>query len=343
MKLYNGKTIKQQVNRIVAARSETRDAVLWDIDTISQVCRVKIQGSPNLITAHFPRNWQVTPYWLKRGNAVSVRHRSGVRGYVEVTGEGRAIPSPVSGSALPDQQGLSDMILTGCELIATTPASMEIIATSGTYRIDGVEYTFSSTGLEIDEAPTTGLFRYDLCSVGIDGVLDYHPGVASANPQKPVIDAADHLQVGKYILVRGGVTVIENGDIGMVWSELYAALLLLTYDNTHEWSEADPETTRTIKVEIKDQYENFFSVDGTLELELKWGTGQIYSGDTGWNGVKVEQELANMYSYTFTYKRDQEEVEHSPVVFLVTLRTEKILMTSCYITLLDENGEPILL
>jgi len=220
MRLYNGKAIKSMVERQVSAQSETRDAVLWDIDTINQLCRVKIQGSANLITAHFPRNWKNTPYWLKRGNAVSIRHRSGTRGYIEVVGEGRAVPSPVSGggSVLPDPQSLPDMILTGCQLFETSPPSMNLIATSGAYRISGIVYTFNPSNLTgvgivmdvpapmvmgsgsvmsmgtglytvaLDPAPSAGLFRYDMCCVGIDGVLDYVPGTpAATSPVFPAV------------------------------------------------------------------------------------------------------------------------------------------------------------
>ena len=97
MRLYGKRFVKNYVDSRVVRKTEMRDAVLWDIDWSNYVARVKIQGSNQLITAHFPRNWKKQPYWCKEGNAVRIIHRSGVRGYVEIAGEGRAIPSPVQG------------------------------------------------------------------------------------------------------------------------------------------------------------------------------------------------------------------------------------------------------
>jgi hypothetical protein len=371
MRLYNGKTIKQQVDRRVSSQSETRDAVLWSIDTVSQICRVKIQGSSNLITAHFPRNWKTTPYWLKIGNAVSIRHRSGVRGYVEVVGEGRAIPSPVAGEGpLPDQQPLPDMILTGCRLFATSPPSMNLIATSGTYRISGVVYTFEPTLLSgtaiimddpapmtmgsgtimsmgsslytvaLDAAPAAGYYRYDLCCVGADRELDYIAGTpAQTDPVKPLLPAA-HVMIGDYILVRGGLTAITDADIGVEWKTPYASNIVLTYDDTHEWSGSDPETTRTIKAEVVDQYGQPLKISGLWQLDKVGGTGTIYSVDTGWHASTVTQAVVNASSYTFTYKRNQSITESSPV-FLVTLMIVTRLMRAFSITLLDGSGDPI--
>lgn len=371
MRLYNGKSIRYQVDQRVSRQSETRDAILWEIDSVKQVARVKIQGSNNLVTAHFPRNWKTTPYWCKTGNAVSVRHRNGVRGYVELIGEGRAIPSPVAGgTAMPSSPGLADMVLTGCELFATDPASMNLLATGGTYRINGQVYVFDPQELTVgavvmddpapmtmgsgtvmmmgtsfytvvlDPAPAAGYFRYDLCYVGIDGVLHYVAGTPAANnPVKPTLPA-ETVQIGKYILVKGGATAIENADIGAVWSERVVTSMTLSYDTTHEWSVSDPETTRTIQVAIKDQYGSAIKISGTLKLEKMYGSGTIYSSDTGWSGSIVTQTLAASTGYTFTYKRNQNTTEHSPT-FKITLQIATALIATAHIDLLDVNGDPI--
>jgi hypothetical protein len=369
MRLYNGKTIKNLISRQVAMQAETRDAVLWDIDTENQICRVKIQGSTQLITAHFPRNWQKTPYWLKCGNAVSVRHRSGVRGYVEVVGEGRAIPSPIEGggNALPETSSLPDMVLTGMQLFATDPATMYLLATSGTYRISGTVYVFDPSSysigdvvmdaepvmvmesgtvmlmdtvvytIELDPAPAAGYFRYDLLCVGADGELDYIPGTAAASdPQKPALPAG-HVMVGKYVLVMGGATSIGNTDIGKLWTERKVVDIALTYDDTHEWSESDPETTRTIKMEMIDQYGAGVRSAYTLQIEKYLGSGTLYSEDSGWSAGLVTQSILNASSYTFIYKRNQSQSEISPIL----VASWSNLTSPFRIELLDVNGYPI--
>ena len=75
-------------------RSESRDAVVWDFDDANKIVRCKIQGSNEYILCHYPRNWQTLPSWCRRGNAVRIAHKGGIRGYMEVIGHGRAIPTP---------------------------------------------------------------------------------------------------------------------------------------------------------------------------------------------------------------------------------------------------------
>src|SRR5512137_812697 len=113
MRLYGKRYAKKFIDRRVRLKTETRDAIVWDIDYLNYVAKVKIQGSNEYVMAHFPRNWKETPYWLKKGNAVAIRHREGVKGYIEVIGEGRAIPTAVSGSSMPEPDTLPDMIISG--------------------------------------------------------------------------------------------------------------------------------------------------------------------------------------------------------------------------------------
>ena len=255
MRLYGRRYAKRFVDRRVRRKTETRDAILWDIDWANYEARVKIQGSNEYVIAHFPRNWMRQPYWVKPGNAVRVVHRSGVRGYVEIVGEGRAIPTPVQGGSFPTPSGLPDMILTGCVMSATTPPSMGVNVTSGTFRIDDTVYylTPGDTGyivmdvpapmimgvgilmgsgvstIEIEPAPdVSGEFRYDLVCVGTDSVLDYMSGEESISPEKPSVPA-DHLQIGDYVFVRFGVTEIEQSDIGVEFAAPQATTKTWTF------------------------------------------------------------------------------------------------------------------
>lgn len=101
-KLYGSRRfLKGYVDNRVYERIESREGIIWSIDEDKQVCYVKIQNSDTSIVAHFPRNWKTIPYWLKPRMAVRIGHLSGNRGYIEVLGEGRAIPEPTAGEVMP--------------------------------------------------------------------------------------------------------------------------------------------------------------------------------------------------------------------------------------------------
>jgi len=368
--LYGKKILRHAMNQRVERGKETSDAVLWDIvDETRGQCRIKIQGSGELVVAHYPRNWKQQPYWLKPGNAVRVLHRAGVRGYIEVIGEGRAIPLPVEGAALPDPPALPDMIITGLELLPTSPASWAVIITDGTYRIGGQYYLFtaeliggaivmndpapmimgSSTVMmgrveytvALDAAPAAGYYRYDAFCIGIDGVVDYLKGTeVRTNPIQPTITSG-HLQIGQYILVLGGGTEIDEFHIGAVWSAAVPTTLEITASETFAWSGITDTPEMNVAVQVKDQYgQNVTTSAGgfTLKLEKLIGTGMVWSLETGYHADLVQQ--ANNGAYTFKYQRDQTVTESSPL-----LQATLVNHSECFgwapITLLDVGGDPI--
>ncbi|MDX9785440.1 MAG: hypothetical protein RBT11_01595 [Desulfobacterales bacterium] len=143
MRQYGRKFVDRYVAKKIAGATETRDAVLVDIDTVSKVARVKINGSSKLVTAHYPRNWFTLPYYMKVGNAVRITHRGGVRGYVEISGEGRAIPFAVSVTDLVNPT-LSDGIISGLEVTIDSTGTRFIVS-PGTYRINGELYAYAGT------------------------------------------------------------------------------------------------------------------------------------------------------------------------------------------------------
>lgn len=167
MRQYGRKFVDRYVSKKIAGAAETRDAVLWEIDIEAKVARVKIQGSAKLVTAHYPRNWFTLPYFMKIGNAVRITHRGGVRGYVEISGEGRSIPQPVSGSALPPAPVLEDAIISGMEY-AFELGTNRIIIQPGTYRINEHLYTYAGT----DAVVTAGPMVMDVAPVAVMDV-DY--------------------------------------------------------------------------------------------------------------------------------------------------------------------------
>lgn len=143
MRMYGRKFARRSIEKKTRFKSESRDAVLWAIDWQNRICNVKIQGSNELVTAHFPQNEARLMSFMREGNAVRVVHRGGVRGYLEVVGHGMAVPTPVSGDFHPGLSDLPDGVTEGCQIIPTDPPSMSITILDGYYRINGVLYTLS--------------------------------------------------------------------------------------------------------------------------------------------------------------------------------------------------------
>ena len=120
MRFYGNKYIKNKVTQVTEYHSETKDAILWDIDHVKRTCTVKIQGSDNRITTRFPSNWTTTPSWMKPGNSVRVLHKGGVRGRIEIVGDGLVIPTAITGGTqTPPVIDLGlDSVLSGCRVLA---------------------------------------------------------------------------------------------------------------------------------------------------------------------------------------------------------------------------------
>jgi len=151
MKMYGRKFAKRSFNKRLNLRTESRDAVLWAIDWENRICNVKIQGSNELVTAHFPQNEARKMSYMREGNAVRVVHRGGVRGYLELVGHGMAIPTPVAGDSHPALSDLPDGMTEGGQIIPTEPASLCVTILDGYYRINGVLYSLSggASGYEV--------------------------------------------------------------------------------------------------------------------------------------------------------------------------------------------------
>jgi hypothetical protein len=317
---------------------------------------------------------------LRIGNAVRILHREGVRGYVEIIGEGRAIPTPVSGSSLPPEAELPDMILSGLEMSATTPNTLGVNVSSGTYRINGVIYYFTpgetdyitmndpppmamtpigaeimGTGIatvELDAVPSTGYYRYDLLVVGTDSQLDYIAGTPSAtNPVKPTIPS-DHLQVGEYIFVSWSTTAISNANIGYEFTSPYASTMEMTISSDHfqdsetpyyfDWVSGETYASADIGIELLDQYGMPISVSSfDVTLEI------MNEGATG--QVYSEEDGWGSPSVTsstgsFQYRRVQDEGEVSPQLQASLTQVGRgVLVASDFIILMSEAGSGELL
>ena len=307
MRTYGKRSLRGAADKAAGQKVESRDAVLWDVLLSERVCRCKIQGSGELVVARFPQNWASVPEWAKPGQAVRIAHRGGVRGYIEVVGFGRAIPTPVSGSATPTPETPSDAILEGC-LIKAIPQSprMSVYVTTGWARFSGEELAVPAVamaaasafkmdmGIAMGEAagvfnisaPGAGQFRYDLFSLSSSLVVTRTTGAAfTITESKPALPGG-HLPIG-YLLVRGGQTVIAASDIGQVWSAPVPASIDTTAtDNGEEWS---------IVAGVKDQYGNGITTPfgWNLSASIASGDGSIApaSGNTG---------SGSSFSFTYT-------------------------------------------
>jgi hypothetical protein len=363
MKSYGKKFISNKMNQVTRNKRETQDGILWEIFPEVRMCNVKIQGSDEYVYVHYPDNIQSNSNWLKIGTSVKIMHTGGVRGHTEIVGLGQVIPTPVPGeSVFPTPPTAPDAIISGCGVVECfNDPRMAVLVKVGTYRIAGTIYTLSpifmlygdnfkmgdggkmeqiAGAIAISAPPAVGNFRYDMISVGTDGVIDYAAGTpATSDPVKPTV-ASGHIALA-YILIYGGMTEIRQFDIGKIWSSPIETQLLVTIaDSELSWA----ELSTTINVSVRDQYGNPRKTTGYgwyIKIEFTHGNGTLYSPEEGSSGSKVGGHTGpNSDSYTFTYTRDQQPTDISPI-FTITLEIDKIIQTSTFIMLLDAGGNPM--
>jgi hypothetical protein len=362
MRLYGKRFLKQSMDRSAQNRQETRDGILWDVLPAQRLCRVKIQGSNSLIIAHYPENWEKTPFWLKAGNAVRIMHTQGVRGRIEVVGHGQVIPTPMSGGGgtFPTPGTPVDCILIGCRItqIFNDPR-MAVFVHIGTYRIGGAVYTLDAIAMSasaiytlgdgglmgdiagvvnINAAPASGYFRYDLICVGTDGVLDYIAGTpATSNPVKPSVPAS-HVQVGDYILVDSGTTAITQAHIGSLWTgRTPMSLAMIITDSDLAWGEMSTD----VEIKVYDQYGNLLPGTGYgwyLTLSIESGNGTVHSDEEGDSTSKIGAHTGTGSSYVFTYTRDGLDPGDVSPIIMGVLEMDKVLEVYKYIILRDAGG-----
>jgi hypothetical protein len=354
-----------------------RDAIVWSVDTNNFYCLVKIQGSNTTIKAHYPRNWKVVPTWLKRGNAVRIRHRAGAQGFVEVVGHGRAIPSPVEGDALPVPTEDTDGIVTGMEILEYSGGGMNVVVNDGTYKIDGTTYVYLATvtgyivmddpapmtmgagtrmgfgetitPIAISAAPAAGYARYDALVVGTDGVIDVVEGSVSAitsEPNKPNVPL-DHVLVG-YLFIYGGMTSIPQNAIGVEWSVPYPSTVTITVSSPltqdsngaieFPWDVGDDTPYGSITFTVKDQYGLNRNISKTATLSIYEGTGGV-SGTISGFGSSASKTCG--YYCTFYYERNQIATPEVSPLLQIAFEGWPNLKTMAYIVCLDSGGDPV--
>jgi hypothetical protein len=365
LRSYNKRILRRKSEKIAESRRETRDAIVWDVlsGDSDRKCRVKIQGSNQLIIAHYPFNWGTNPEWVKPGNAVRITHQGGMRGKIEVVSHGQLVPSPVDGGASsPIDVTPADTVLTGCNVTQLpNPSNLRVRVTTGTYRINGITYTASSMTMsatpdatmgdnivmgqataviELDAAPSSGNYRMDLISIGTDGVVDYNAGtVVSSDPQPDAV-AANHLQLAT-ILVYGTMTVVLNKDINAIWSAPFLAYVRATIsDEELDWMS---ESTSVITLTAYDQYDVGFSrsiLNGGILFSLEFVSGSGTLSDAV--SATRSEKLTAQTNASFTYTRDNDAGDISPT--FIGAAEESYVMEaadSIYITLYDSGGVPM--
>ena len=386
MKLYGKRRIAHNIDHRIIQHRPDRDAIIWSINIAAHYAMVRIQGSDTDIKAHFPKNWTDHPYWVQIGSCVRIRHRGGNTGYIEIAGEGRAIPSAQAGGSQPDIPTLTDAILTGMVVTPGTPQGMYVAVTAGTYRINGGLYVFDALPITapimddpapmvmhaastvtmgegeyrvaIDAAPGAGKSRYDLLSIGINGVLDYQAGTPANFGTEPTVPtlAADHLMV-KILWIQAGVTVIDNNVVGGVWADPAAT----SFDYTCScascempWNGGDDFTECTMNLVIRDQYGAASTdLDGKI-MTITMAPAPSHTGDIKGSLTDYAGPVANpsAQSYItgstlwFTYKRDQTATPEIAPVFGHSITDGPSLFCSnddgmFRMTILDVGGDPI--
>jgi hypothetical protein len=357
MRLYGGRLIRKNVRKQVASSRELRNAVVCYVYPDDQYCQVKIQGSDQLITAYYPENWESTPQYLKRGNAVLITTPGGNKGRIEVSGHGFLIPTAIpGGTGAPTVETSGDCIVSGCEVFATDPEGMQTIVGDGTIRINGTNYalaglimdrsdvTMDIYNLILDEvggvlthdAASSTQFRYDKIEAGTDGVCAIVKGTGSTGEPTMPSTTSNHVSLG-HVLLYPNMTEITNGDIGRKYTAPEPSRIeIIVADDDLAWA----ETSTTITINMRDQYGNLVSLTGGYEFVIEWESG---NGTLQVSGYDALDENSDYEFYTtsdhatVTYTRDQEVGDVSPTFTITENRTG--LSSSTYIILRDAGGD----
>ena len=369
MQLYGGRIFDRGLERRRRKQSESRDAIVWDIDDANKLVRCKIQGSNEYVLCHYPRNSHTLPEFCKRGNSVRIAHKGGLRGYLEITGHGRAIPSPVSGAQFPTPNTPTDAVISGGEVVQYSGMTVWVYPT--TVRIDGVliemvivdsiimdtpgpmtmgaasTYLMGAGAgayLTLAAAPAAGQFRYDLIVVGTDGVAEVVQGSAAAVPVMPATPA-DHVKLA-HVLVYGGMTTVEDHWINALhevrhpWTIEFTLASVVgsgTIQNGNEfvWHLTDDTPHVSLTATVKCQYGWAYSAVQTLTFSLVGGTGGISATTSGFGSSNVVKSINGSQAIIY-YERDQTETERSPSINCSILND--VTQASERIKLLDING-----
>jgi hypothetical protein len=374
-RMYNKRVGVNAIDKRMRKRVSERDAIVWSVDEANDIVNLRIQGSDKNLVAHYHQVLNAVPRYVKPGAAVRVRHRRGNKGYVEVTGTGRAVPTPVGiGSSFP-VVGLTDVVLSGMEVLATDPLSMTVRVNPGTYRLDNTLHVWSKTNnfyyvmndpapllmgtdpvymgaqyyvVTIPAAPSTPQYgRYDILVVGphddeIDVVSGSEVNLSTTEPTMPSTPA-NHVLV-EWIFVMYGDTTVDSSMIGKSYQSPGPETITISLSGT--WVDVDdqltwnpstpPQPFADIQISVTDQYGGSYSFGGARgRLTLSGGFGQVYGSYSGWRSDYAES--SHSASVSFKYERDQTASEFAPILLYEVTGFSTVFV----IVLLDSLGDPI--
>jgi hypothetical protein len=202
----------------------------------------------------------------------------------------------------------------------------------GTYRIAGTLYTLAETlsypGLgscaslvNCGAAPAVaGQYRYDLLSIDAAGTITVTAGTAATTPVMPSLPSnevkLDH------VLRYYGQTSIVQGDIGKMYATpQLTTLTAVVTDDELAWAEA----STAITVTCRDQYGQLYTGGKVVNAAITTGNGTI----------SPASRSGSASSFTFTYTRDQELTDESPVI---TFSSPTGPFCTIFVRLLDSDG-----
>ena len=285
--------LKNSMSQHAKNVQETRDAILWNVVSKTQV-QLKIQGSDQLVIANYPQNTSSKPAWMKVGSAVRILHRGGARGHIEIVGPGSAIPT--NNANVPPIAHPPDTVIRGCNVIQIpTGPQMAVMVLEGQIRISGqtiatqrismtdTVYNMSMGGYMGTIAAVffvpgvpQGQFRQDIVVVNNRGVVQYVEGTPFTNTEVIPVTPAGCLLLNN-ILATGGQTAIKQADIGAHYQTPYLASLQVSFETISgiyygAWSYG---SGYVVDFSAWDQYGNAFIGIWTESLTVITGTATV--------------------------------------------------------------------
>lgn len=203
----------------------------------------------------------------------------------------------------------------------------------GTYRISGTIYTLAETlsypglgsiaAIVNCEAPPSvaGDFRYDLLSIDTAGIITVTAGVESSSPVMPATPD-NEVRLNHVLRYYGQVSIVQ-ADIGKLWTApAFTTIEIALSDDELAWA----ELTCTLTATCRDQYGQLYTGSKSINAAFISGNGTI--------SPLVRSGTAS--SFTFTYTRDQEATDVSP---LIELRSPAGPFATVFIKLLNSDGD----
>lgn len=341
MRLYGIRKLRNWNDKQQNRRTETRDAICWSINSTDRYAYVKLQGSDEQILAYYPENWQQTPEWLKRGNAVRISHCSGNQGRIELVGHGMLVPTAVPGSThtatLSSAVATGVAITAGCNLLGKPNVpGMSVMIRTGSFKIGASTFTLDSIAMNSSslfkmgdggnmgdiadiktiDAASTDDFRIDVLQVGTDLEVDVLKGTtfaatATASTRESI--ESGHVELG-FILVYPNMSEITQGDINHNYSIPESYQLLTSFSKS---SIDTLDTAIDINFRVADQYNNTISKPGTgyfCTAKILSGSGSIVDGSTDSTAV----EFYTNDIKTLTYRKSTTDLDTPGVIFQFT-------------------------